>query len=276
MDIKKAYSKEELEKLQDTLFEIILEIERICKKHDIPYFAVSGTLLGVVRHKNFIPWDDDADLGMLRSDYDRFIEIAKKELSDKYILVNYEAFKDVPFVFTKIMKKDTLFVEDEVKKLDYPHLVFVDLMPLDYCPEDPKKRQRFIKKGGILRQFFKSKTLWGVSKLSKNRQTFLGRMGRKILHILLLPIPKSFIYKKMMKHMTKYNTQKTSFLIHSVAEKTANQFSEIFPLKTGTLRNLLISIPNKYEDTLSKEYGDYMMLPPEEKRKAHMPCILKL
>jgi len=77
-----------LKKLNETQIEILDEIDRICKKHHITYFISGGTLLGAVRHKGFIPWDDDIDVALPRKDYDKFGEICKTELSDKYELLS--------------------------------------------------------------------------------------------------------------------------------------------------------------------------------------------
>ena len=80
----KPYEPEILAKLHKTQIEILEEFERICEKHNLEYFAIYGTAIGAVRHQGFIPWDDDIDVGMLREDYEKFLEIAKKELGEKY------------------------------------------------------------------------------------------------------------------------------------------------------------------------------------------------
>ena len=98
-------------KLQLVELEILEEVDRICKKNNIDYFLNGGTLLGAVRHKGFIPWDDDIDVTMTRKNYNKFIEACLKDLNSKYIIDNYKTNKKCCFSFTKIKKKGTLYVE---------------------------------------------------------------------------------------------------------------------------------------------------------------------
>ena len=97
-----VYSADEIRKLQNELLSILKEIDQICKRNNIKYFAVGGTLLGAVRHHGFIPWDDDIDIGMLRSDYNKFILIAKKELPNNYFVLNFDENNHFPASFTKV------------------------------------------------------------------------------------------------------------------------------------------------------------------------------
>ena len=83
-----AYDPEVLKRVQETELEILKDFIDLCDRHDIDYFGVGGTAIGAVRHQGFIPWDDDIDIGFLRKDYDRFLALAKEELSDKYEVLN--------------------------------------------------------------------------------------------------------------------------------------------------------------------------------------------
>ena len=89
---------------------IAKEIQRICKKHKIIFFLNAGTLLGAVRHQGFIPWDDDLDVGMLRSEYDRFIDIASKELDEAYFLQTWDSDPKYPMPFAKIRLNGTKYI----------------------------------------------------------------------------------------------------------------------------------------------------------------------
>ena len=107
----KEYDDETLSQLHEVQIEILDEFVKICEKHQLSYSLVGGTLLGAIRHKGFIPWDDDIDVGLLREDYDKFIKIAKEELSDKYYLDCFEYNKDYYLPFAKIKKNNTIFNE---------------------------------------------------------------------------------------------------------------------------------------------------------------------
>ena len=119
--------------------EVLKEIDRICNTYGIQYFADSGTLLGAVRHKGFIPWDDDIDIAMKREDYVKFLEVAPKELPEEWILLNPFLQKEDMWrqTFTRVVNGDTISFEK--RRLNNfhgcPYIVGVDIFPLDYLPE---------------------------------------------------------------------------------------------------------------------------------------------
>ena len=133
---------EEKKELFGVLLEILHEIDRVCRKNKIRYFAFWGTLIGAVRHHGYIPWDDDIDLAMLREDYNRFIEICPKELSSGYSLqttLNEKGYYRYPLRIRK--DNTTFFTPQEIKKIKawkeipYNCGVFVTIAPLDVVPK---------------------------------------------------------------------------------------------------------------------------------------------
>ena len=102
---------ETLRKAQLKMVDILVAIDDICKKHDIEYFLAYGTLLGAVRHKGFIPWDDDCDICMMRADYEKFVQIAKRELPKNLFLQNSDTDPNFPRTMTKVRMKNTKLVE---------------------------------------------------------------------------------------------------------------------------------------------------------------------
>ena len=129
-DRKKIWNKE---------IELLLEIDRICRKYDIKYYAIFGTLLGAVRHKGFIPWDDDIDLGMTRPDYVRFLNAAKQEIKGPYFLKNIYTDNRV-FHFTKLMDDTTSAIEFiDVQNIHQG--MFVDIFPLDVLPDGTERAE---------------------------------------------------------------------------------------------------------------------------------------
>ncbi len=116
--------------------EVLTEIDRICKKHGIPYFADWGTLLGAVRHKGFVPWDDDMDIGMKRPDYERFWRAALEELPKGYAVVNAHTNSERKTSDTKIASNMTMQFSPEHLQAFHgcPYVVFVDIFPIDYVP----------------------------------------------------------------------------------------------------------------------------------------------
>ena len=110
---------ETLRKVHMVEKEILDEVVRVCDKNNISYFLMAGTLLGAVRHKGFIPWDDDIDVGMTYDNFKRFIEIAPRELNDKYFLQTWKNDNEYPFAAAKVRKKGTLFAEVAAKNTKY-------------------------------------------------------------------------------------------------------------------------------------------------------------
>ena len=120
-----------LRRVQLVELEMLVELDRICRKHNIKYSLFAGTLLGAVRHKGFVPWDDDVDVVMLYDDYLKFIEIAKEELdSDKYFIRTQETDKDMNLTFTQIKRNGTVFGRPGRDIYDTHKGVFIDIMPL--------------------------------------------------------------------------------------------------------------------------------------------------
>ena len=123
---------------QKLMTEILKEVHKICEKHNIKYFLDAGTLIGAVRHKGFIPWDDDLDIGMLREDYRKFLEIAKKELPDNLFLQTFDSDEnyDIYQVPCKIRYNNTLFIQKVIaENPDMHNGIYIDVLPYDSLPK---------------------------------------------------------------------------------------------------------------------------------------------
>lgn len=121
--------------LQECELEILKEFVCVCKKHGLRFFLVGGTLLGAVRHKGFIPWDDDIDIAMPREDYDRFAELAPAVLQTQYFYQNPDTDPHYFLSYAKIRKHGTEVYEERFKKAGFHKGVFIDIFPLDFCPK---------------------------------------------------------------------------------------------------------------------------------------------
>ena len=110
--MNKKYTAKELDLLHAELYDILGETIRICRKHDIPYFVIGGTAIGALYDRAILPWDDDIDIGMARKDYNRFLEVAPRELGDSYFLSWIETDPHSPYYYAKVKKNNTLFVEE--------------------------------------------------------------------------------------------------------------------------------------------------------------------
>ena len=129
-------NNEDLRKVQLVQLEIAKEVKRVCDDNNIKYFLTAGTLLGAVRHRGFIPWDDDLDIGMLRKDYDEFCKIAPKHLNSKYCFQTWDT-PLYPFPFGKVRKNGTIFIESKANtSMDVG--IYVDILVYNDASEEEK------------------------------------------------------------------------------------------------------------------------------------------
>ena len=254
-----------LKKLHETQIEILDEIDRICKKHDITYFLFSGTLLGAVRHKGFIPWDDDVDVALPRKDYEKFLEICKSELSDNFDVLS-DSIKTYSILFAKVQKKNTLFLEKERLNDDNNCNrwgIYVDVFPIDTAKSGRvtdirrwmvKKLSRVIKHKMGLREDAKmikamSALLFSVSvDLLKKFRNFLCKRGRSNIYVISMG-----------------NSPKKTEKVLWLKEK-------LLPVSQVEFEGKMYPAPGDPDYFLKTFFGeDYMKIPPVEKRKTHNP-----
>lgn len=250
------------EKLKRIELELLSKVDEICKKLEIDYFLMGGTLLGAVRHNGFIPWDDDIDIIMRRQDYDKFLKEAPKMLPSYYFLQTGSTDKEYLLYYAKLRDSRTTFWETANKHQNINHGVFIDIFPFDYYPD------------GKWRCLFKKiKMLIDIRIFSwhNNEQKSCGLKNRilKLIGIVLLPTP--HIAKKVRDWY--YQSVTSSKLVANMAgawgEKEvfgAEYFDETIKVQ---FEGKSYCIPAKYDLILSQMYGDYMKLPPIEKRIAH-------
>ncbi len=259
-----------LDKLHKVGLEVLIEIDRVCKKYDIPYFLCGGTLIGVKRHKGFIPWDDDIDIGMLRKDYIRFEECFIKEHSKDYYLHSYNTDEEYWIPFMKVRKNNTTINEKMIEKLDTHKGIYVDIFPFDIVPDNgftfSLKIRSFLIKLIIEAVFYKKK----LYKYKDSRRPFITWVTA------LLPF--KLLKKIQFRLMNKYNKRNYDHCICYVGcYNTSREYiriDDIYPTTKGLFEKKMFSIPKNPEVYLTNMYGDYMKLPPKDKRKNHNPVFV--
>ena len=126
-----------LHQIQMIELEMLIEVDRICKKYSIKYNIIAGTLLGAVRHKGFIPWDDDADIAMLRTEYEKFRTACKKELdTSRFYFQDHRNTKGYRWGYGKLRRKNTIFLRENQEHMPYAQGIFIDIFPLDGVPDN--------------------------------------------------------------------------------------------------------------------------------------------
>ena len=257
----------ELQKLHDLELEIAAEIKRICEKHRIRYFMIAGTLLGAVRHKGFIPWDEDMDFGMLRADFDRFIETCENELDqEKFFLQTEETDPGYTYAFAKIRLNGTRIIEGLSRDAAAHQGIFVDIFPFDNVPDNRLLRKLHERERYVWKNMLAVKLGYhNGQKRAKSLQKLLGRTAAVL--------PAGFIRKQKERAFTRYNGRKTQMVV--TAEGSYRYYREMIPYRyTQKLCRMPFADTEfftfaAYDAYLKDMYGDYMQMPSEEQRNKH-------
>jgi lipopolysaccharide cholinephosphotransferase len=281
--IYREYDPAVLKKLQNVEIEMLKDFVLVCEKYSLNYFAIAGTAIGAIRHKGFIPWDDDLDIGIMREDTDKLIISLNKEFPNKYDFA-YPAFIDnFPAFGLHICKKGTIFLEDSYKNIKgYNYGIFLDIYMFDYVYDDEKKMRR-----QILKAWFWGK-LYVLSLVKDPNIYFTGItynivwLACKVIHfaIKLFHIKPSFFFNRAFYYTTLCKRKgiiKTETLAYCFSTRPFDniiKYDDIFPLQKIEFEGIKINLPNKIHEWLERIYGDYMKLPPEDKRHNHPPFLL--
>ena len=269
------YEDSQLEKLKKIELSILEAIIKVCEENDITYFTVAGTTLGAIRHNGFIPWDDDIDIGMMRDDYERFLQIAPAELDKGYTLTHFIYDNNVPTYFAKVRKDGTKFVEGYTRNMHIHQGVFIDIFPYDKVPEDRKLRKRYNRAAQFWNQLYIAKSVDELTFHSKRHINILKTI-RKALHILMKPVSKSYLFKKTDQALRKYNDQDTDKVSSRGLDLFFCNLEDLVPPSEHIFETIKVKVPANPDRVLTKQYGNYMKLPPEEDRYNHAPALLEI
>ena len=253
--------KLDLVQLKQIQLDILDKISSFCDSNNIRYYLVGGTLLGAVRHKGYIPWDDDIDIAMLRKDYEEFI---KQFNVDGYKVFTYKNSDKYCFPFAKIAKTNTLLIEPYETFSDCEIGINIDLFPIDSISKNITLQKFTIESIKIIR-FILSLRL----SIPSEKRVFYKR--------LLLLIIKKVVSVKMLltliNNIAKFKEAERSELLgifvwgYGYKEIISRKyFSEVIKIE---FENRIYNAPIGYDGYLSHVYGDYMKLPPTEKRVTH-------
>lgn len=253
----------QLQRLHEVLLEILTEFDRICRKHNIQYFLDSGTALGAVRHGGFIPWDDDIDVGMLRSEYDRFMEVAPKEIGEKFYLQHRGVEPNYMKDHAKLRMLGTYYPEKGTDNLACQG-IFIDIFPFDNI-SDGKLAAKF---DFFLTRYFRSRVR------IRRYPSYRNNHYKRLLGAAMSLVPVSTWDKIYYWSMTRLNKKDTNHVACYLYKMCINRniiFKKewIYPSKTIQFERREFLIMNDYDKYLIEMYHDYMQLPPVEKRIYH-------
>ena len=258
----------QLERLKQIELDIFKQFISVCQKLNLTYFVIGGTLLGAVRHKGFIPWDDDIDVGMPRKDYEIFLQKAQTLLPSHYFVQTHQTDPEYPLNYAKIRNSNTTFIESSVAKRNMNHGTYMDVFPLDFYPDSKLEQLCFDVRFKL--PYFRVRSEFTIPKECK------ASALKKVLQSILMGLAKMMYpsadraIKKRESLMKAYTN--TSYLANFCG---AWGKKEIVPAswygegKLMPFENLSVRVPAHPEKWLTQVYGDYMKLPPKEKQITH-------
>ena len=245
--------------MQKIELEILLEVDRICKKNNIKYFLISGTLLGAIRHKGFIPWDDDIDICMPIDDYYRFCKIARTDLNKNYFLQNYKTDLSDRW-FAKVRKNNTTCIERGYKNKKIHQGIWIDIFPLIGVKNDEKWLRATTQKATFAKKLLSKRfsSIISPADLSAEKKIL------KCVPLCLIRFIVNLIYKTIFKSTNNYDF---CYYLWGDSKIRARFNSDLFEeLCEVEFEGHLLPAPKKWDEYLTLVYNDYMTPPPPEKR----------
>lgn len=260
--------------------DMLKDISNFCDNNGIRYYLCGGTLLGAVRHKGFIPWDDDMDIAMPRPDYEKFLKIFNTQ-SHRYKVNGIENNNSWHSPAARVEDQCTILYEKTLKKKYRERHVFVDVFPLDGIPDDPIEEKRFMNKQNMLGiianasafRFHPSRHYSDSKKSNASLHNFV----RTILKYLAIMLFSGFNTQKIIKLANQNSEQYKYGMTKNVGitvivwnrhfeQSSAESFAERmrFKFEDGEFWG-----PKGYDEYLTKTYGDYMTPPPDKNRVSH-------
>ena len=261
--------------LQEKILDIYKKIAQICIENNISFYAIGGTCIGAIRHRGFIPWDDDLDIAIPIEQYEKFKTCMKAYLPSNLYLYDPEEKKEYRYVFCKVCDRDTTFVEESEKQyLQAYKGIFVDVMPISGVPSKAEEKKEFVHK---ILTYYKFNYIFRFP--LKDMESIKQKAVWLFIHILYFYKP-FHVFSDRWTEMLKKNPFETAECVGYVWNTKIKRlvFPKAFfsdytemPFEDTTIR-----CPIDYDGYLTQQFGDYMKIPPENQREQHHPYIVDL
>ena len=251
--------------IQLLLLNVMTDIDEFCTENDISYYMIGGTLLGAVRHQGFIPWDDDIDIAMLRSDYNKFIKMWKPEAHANYVLQNTYTDPKCCHTITRILVKGTKLVHNGSYNVTTEHSeLFFDIFPLDNVPDTEEARNT--QREELLN--IKRKIGYKFSKTKSSNA--IKQVMKEIRRVLLMPVSYHSLINELNCVAQRFNGQATHCICSMSSQYDYNKQAMDRSIYGTPVRmkfeDRWFLAPAQSDAYLNHLYGDYMKLPPKEKQ----------
>ena len=243
------------QEIRALLLDMLKFVDKICKENDIDYSLTGGTLLGAVRHKGFIPWDDDIDVFLTRDNYERFVDIFNSE-SKKYGGIN----PDYYYCFAKIVDNTTFVLEDKLMPVDAMGL-YIDIFPLDKIADDIKIQEKAVK---TYKRYHRG-LYYSIKDTSAFKEWY-----KKTYALFCRLLGWRFWHKRAMAVIKKYSDvpdshHRTNFTgCYGMREIVSSDYCAEYT--TLTFEGESFQVLKEYDKYLKNVYGNYMQYPPENER----------
>ena len=273
------YTPEILTQLHEALFEITEEIQRVCKVLGVRCVALGGTAIGVHFWQDIIPWDDDVDLGMLRSDYERFVTEAPALLGDDYFIQEFRTEQTTPFYWAKVRKRSTLFLESGVEWFDMCHGIYVDLMPMDRIPN-----------GKVARRLQSAEVRWWAGAFScqpyweRRREIPRGQslyyqkswLSRGVLGLIYrIKGSREWLWRRLQRASVRYNGKAECGMVDVIRTGVdLATYKSISDCVARPFGRLMLHSPRDLEEYLHHHYPVLNKYIPDEQKVTHSPLKL--
>lgn len=242
-----------LRKAQIRMLDILKAVDAICRANQIPYFIEAGTLLGAVRHGGFIPWDDDLDICVMRSDYNRLRRLLMKNLPSTMIFQDAKTDSNYPLLIGKVRDVNSYFEEDFSSKLKYAG-IYIDIFPIEKVPSWNWKVKLDYMYGHCVR---------ALQNYTDKKDKFRSAIVFPFAYFLVL-------LTRFINHFISTDKVAYQYGREGYAQYRLN---DIFPLQEIQFEDFLCMAPHNPDGLLKACYGDYMQIPPKEKRREHSSKI---
>lgn len=279
MQTKNTYTAKEHQKLRETEVNTLKEFIRICDKYGLEYFVAFGTAIGAVRHQGFIPWDDDVDVIMLRADYQRFLEVAPAEAGKRYEFFCASVQKQVQGFFIQMSPKGSIFATKRNTKWQLHPGIKIDIFPYDAVPRDQVERKRIYRKLRFWNQLYIIRNvkapIFGEGGLKEALVKVACYIAYYVMKIFGPSIERIVDKYDSISQSCKEDTGYYVLFDDMTPDHWYVTKEELYPIQEAMFEGLKVKIPFKNDEILTRQYGDYMTLPPEEQRVGHNIVELK-
>ncbi|MGN1300447.1 MAG: phosphorylcholine transferase LicD [Clostridia bacterium] len=250
-----------LEEIHHIELDIMLDIDRVCRNNNLKYTIIGGTMIGAVRHKGFIPWDDDIDIAMPRGDYLKFIDLYEKNKNNQYSIFEHSINSEYYYPLIKISDNRTALIEKNYKPINNLG-VNLDVFPIDKV--NSKRMKEKLRKLSFYHK--------GLSKCFTNQEKVTPNKIKRIIKAIIFNKDINY-YLKMIENIAQEDNDSecdlAGVLVNATGEKDLFPIDFFDEFTNIEFENNKLMVINKYKEFLEHRFGDYMKIPPKEQRIAH-------